>query len=389
MTTNTITTTTTTDTLAAGDDLVTWAKSIGPDLAAAAEAHDREGSWVADSYERLRSTGYLTAAVPIELGGLGATIGDLALAQRELARSCGSTALASSMHQHVVAFTAWRYRRDMPGAEATLRRVVDDGIVLVSSGGGDLTHPRGEAVRVDGGFRVSGRKPFASQAPVGSVVSTMFPYDDPEQGLRVINTAVPFADPGVSVDETWDSLGMRGTGSHDLVIEDVFIPDEKVMADRPHGVLDPPLQVILSIAMPIISGVYLGVAEAARDHAVAVAVTGRMGDPSIQRRVGLMDTRLRVARWALEGALDVVGDDPVPSMDTVAAVLAAKREVTLAGQEVCDLAMAVAGGRAFAKGSPIERAYRDIRGAAFHPLDPEQSLLHAGRLALGEPCDAW
>jgi alkylation response protein AidB-like acyl-CoA dehydrogenase len=387
MATDTLTPTTTTPTLRPGDDLVTWARTVGPDLALAAEAHDRDGSWVADSFERLRSAGYLTAAVPVELGGLGATIGDLARAQRELARHCASTALASSMHQHVTAFTAWRFRRDMPGAEATLRRVVDDGIVLVSSGGGDFTHPRGEAVRVDGGFRVSGRKPFASQAPVGSVVSTMFAYDDPEQGMRVINTAVPLSDPGVTVDETWDALGMRGTGSHDLVIDDVFIPDEKVMANRPHGVLDPPLQVILSIAMPIISGVYLGVAESARDHAVAIA--GHRDDPSIQRRVGLMDTRLRVAGWALDGALDVVGDDPAPSMETVAAVLAAKREVALAGQEVCDLAMSVAGGRAFAKGSPIERAYRDVRGAAFHPLDPEQSLLHAGRLALGEPCDEW
>lgn len=387
MTTTTLPRTSSAVRLTPDDDLVTWASSIGPDLAMAAEAHDREGSWVDDSFERLRSAGYLAAAVPIELGGLGATIGDLARAQRELARHCASTSLASSMHQHVTAFTAWRYRRDMPGAEATLRKVVDEGIVLVSSGGGDFTHPRGQAVRVDGGFRVSGRKPFASLSPVGSVVSTMFAYDDPEQGMRVINTAVPLADPGVRVDETWDALGMRGTGSHDLVIEDVFIPDEKVMANRPHGVLDPPFQVILTIAMPIISGVYLGLAEAARDHAVAVA--GRRDDPSIQRRVGLMDTRLRVARWALEGALDVVGDDPAPSMETVAAVLAAKREIVLAGQEVCDLAMAVAGGRGFAKGSPIERAYRDIRAAAFHPLDPEQSLLHAGRLALGVPHDEW
>ena len=62
---------------------------------------------------------------------------------RELAHHCGSTALAMSMHQHVTAFTAWRYRRDLPGAEATLRRIVDDGIVLVSTGGGDFTRPRG------------------------------------------------------------------------------------------------------------------------------------------------------------------------------------------------------------------------------------------------------
>ena len=100
-----------------------------------------------------------------------------------------------------------------------------------------------------------------------------------------------------------------------------------------------------------------------------------------------MQHRLRVAGWALEGAFAAVGDDPAPSMETVAAVMAAKREIALAGIEVCDLAMEVAGGAAYAKGSVIERAYRDIRGAKLHPFNPEATLLHAGRLALGLPCD--
>ena len=100
-----------------------------------------------------------------------------------------------------------------------------------------------------------------------------------------------------------------------------------------------------------------------------------------------MNNRLQIAAWALDGALATVGDDPSPSMTTVAAVMAAKREIALAGVEICDLAMDVAGGAAFFKGSPIERAYRDIRAAKFHPLSLEDTLLHAGRLALGVPCD--
>ena len=145
-----------------------------------------------EGLRRLREAGLLALGVPAELGGGGATIREMAAVQRELAHHCGSTALASSMHQHVVAFTAWRYRRDLPGAEATLRRVADEGIVLVSTGGADFTHPRGEATKVDGGYRVSGRKVFASQSPAGTVMSTMFRYDDPEQGVRVLNMAVPF-----------------------------------------------------------------------------------------------------------------------------------------------------------------------------------------------------
>jgi alkylation response protein AidB-like acyl-CoA dehydrogenase len=365
--------------------LVARAAACGPLLAEHAAEHDRDGTWVQESFDHLRQSGLLKIAVPIELGGDGATIREVAMVQRELAKHCASTALASSMHQHVTAFTAWRYRRGLPGAEATLRKVADDGIVLVSTGGGDLTRPRGTAVKVDGGYRVTGSKPFASQSPVGSVMSTMFVYNDPERGLRVLNMGVPFASEGVSVGSNWDALGMRGTGSNDVVLDDVFVADERVLADRPYDVVDPPLQVILSIALSIISAVYLGVAEGARDHAISAAMGA--GDPGTQRQTGLMCNRLRVAAWALDGALAQVGDDPAPSMETLAAVMAAKHEIGSAGIEACDLAMEIAGGRAFFKGSPVERAYRDVRAIKFHPFTPEATLLHAGRLALGVPCD--
>jgi alkylation response protein AidB-like acyl-CoA dehydrogenase len=253
--------------------------------------------------------------------------------------------------------------------------------VLVSTGGGDFTHPKGTAVKVDGGWKVSGRKQFASQSPVGAVMSTMFTYEDPERGRRVLNLAVPFGD-GVRIMENWDTLGMRGTASHDVEVTDVFVPDDKILADRPHGVVDPPLQVICSIAFPIVSAVYLGVAEGAAEDAIEAA-RPRADDPIVQRQVGLLRHKLRVAGWALDGALAAVGDDPTPSMETVAAVMAAKREIAIAGIEVCDLAMELAGGAAYRKGGRIERAYRDIRALKLHPFSPEATLLHDGRLALG------
>jgi alkylation response protein AidB-like acyl-CoA dehydrogenase len=362
------------------------AAACGPVLADHAAAHDRDATWVRESFDHVRDAGLLAVAVPTELGGDGATISDVAAIQRELAQHCGSTALASAMHQHVTAFTAWRYRRNLPGAEATLRKIAEDGIVVVSTGGGDYTHPRGTAVKVDGGYRVSGRKSFVSQAPVGAVLSTMFVHDDPERGLRVLNMSVPFASEGVRVIERWDTLGMRGTSSHDVDFDDVFVPDERVLADRPHGEIDPALQVISSIGFVIISAVYLGIAEGAYAHAVT-SIEGKPVSTIVQRSVGLMTHRLRIAAWALEGALAAVGDDPVPSMDTVVAVMLAKREIALAAQEVCDLAMEISGRAGFDRGSPIERAYRDVRAAKFHPLDPELTLVHAGRVALGLPAD--
>jgi alkylation response protein AidB-like acyl-CoA dehydrogenase len=177
---------------------------------------------------------------------------------------------------------------------------------------------------------------------------------------------------------------MRGTASHDILLEDVFVPEEKVLANRPYGVVDPPLQVIASIAFPIISGAYLGVAEAAYAEAVRTAAT-RADDPLLQRTIGLMRHKLQVAEWALDGALTLIGDDPAPSHDRFLAAMTAKAEVARAGIEVCDLAMDVAGGQAFFKGSVIERAYRDIRASKFHPLTPEATLLESGRHALGVP----
>ena len=364
--------------------IIERARAIGPVLAEHAARHDREGTFVAEAYAALHESGLLRAGVPVELGGDGATVAELTALQRELGHWCGSTALASSMHQHVVAFTAWRYRRGLPGAEATLRRVAEEGILLVSTGGGDYTHPNGEAVKVDGGYRVSGHKRFASQSAHGTVMSTMFTYDDPEQGLRVLNVAVPIAAEGVTVSDNWDTLGMRGTASNDIFVKDVFVPDEKVLANRPHGVVDPPLQVISQIAFPIVSGAYLGVAEAAYEAALAAA--GRTADNVLtQRRVGELKHKLQVASWALDGALAAVGDDTTPSHDTYLAVMSAKAQVAAAGIEVCDLAMDLVSGGGFFKGSVIERCYRDIRAAKFHPLTIEATLVETGRHALGVP----
>jgi alkylation response protein AidB-like acyl-CoA dehydrogenase len=367
-------------------ELVEWAASFGPLLAEHAERHDRDGTFVTESHNALREAGLLAIGVPEELGGQGATYRQVAMVQRELAKHCASTALSTSMHQHIVAFAAWRYARGIPGAEPLLRRVLDDKIVLVATGGADWTKPRGTVEKVDGGYRVNATKIFASQSPVGDVLSTMFPYEHPQDGLQVLMTAVPFASEGVTVKDNWDSLGMRGTGSNDVVLDNVFIPDAAISGVRPHGVMDPPLQTIGTIALAIISGCYLGIAEGAYTHALKAA-EAKKNDPVVQRQIGLMANRLRVASWALDGAIAFAGDNPNPSMDNVAAMVTAKREISLAGIEVCDLAMEVVGGAAYFKGHPVERAYRDIRAIKFHPLPLEIGLVHAGQVALGLPAD--
>jgi alkylation response protein AidB-like acyl-CoA dehydrogenase len=372
------------------DRFVPLAAELGARFSATSQAHDRDGTFVQESYDVFREGGYLALAVPADLGGMGATIAQVAAAQAELARHCPSAALAVSMHLHITLFAAWRYRREMPGAEAMLRRVVDERIVLVSTGGSDFTRPNGTAVRVEGGFRVTGRKIFASQVPAGDVLSTMFTYDDPADGLRVLSMGIPLRAEGVEVIETWDAMGMRGTGSHDVQLTDVFVSDGQVMSNRPWGVIDPPLMAIVAHAMPVIAAVYLGVAEAARDRALArLREQPKAKDAPTQRLAGLLDYKLRVARWSLFGAIAQIGDDPVPSMDVVVLAMQAKRAIAEEAVSACDVAMELVGGSAYFRGSGLEQAVRDVRGVVFHPFTPELTLLHAGRVALGEPAAEW
>jgi alkylation response protein AidB-like acyl-CoA dehydrogenase len=366
------------------DALEAWAAELGDVLAANAARHDAEGSWVEGSYRHLVDAGMLALAVPTELGGTGATLSDVAAVLRTLARHCGSTALAMAMHQHATLFLAWRYRRGMPGAEEVLRSIARDRIVLATAGGADFTTPTGNATRVDGGYRVSGHKRFVSQSVAATVLSALFPTDDGDERL-VVSATIPLDHPQVKIHHNWDTLGMRGTASNDVTIDGVFVPDEQVGPLRPYGVIDAPLQIIGTFAMPAITAVYLGISESAAAEAIRRSTVH--DDPLVQRAIGRMTTGLRVAAWALDGALAVAGDDPDPSMETFAAMAAAKLQVATTGVEVCDLAMEVAGGSAFFKGSVIERSYRDVRAAKFHPLTPDRTLLHAGRLALDLPCD--
>jgi alkylation response protein AidB-like acyl-CoA dehydrogenase len=169
---------------------------------------------------------------------------------------------------------------------------------------------------------------------------------------------------------------------------DVFVPDAAVASNRPWGTLDPPLMAIAANAMPVITGVYLGVAEAARDIVIArTAGTEKALDPMVQRLAGLLDYKLRVARWALTGAITEIGDDPAPTMENFVRVMQAKRAVAEEAVSACDTVLEIAGGASYFRKLGVEQAVRDVRGVLFHPIPPEATLLHVGRVVLGQPAD--
>jgi alkylation response protein AidB-like acyl-CoA dehydrogenase len=340
--------------------------------------HDSDATFVAEAYAEMAECGYLRLAVPVELGGFGASLRHVVIAEEELGSWSGSAALAAAMHLYLTLVQCWRRRRGAPGAEDILREVAADGLIIATSGGSDWVCPTTTATEVDGGFRLDGRKTFCSQAPVAGVIATSAVLGRPGPDAVVLHAGVPLSAPGVSIIETWDTLGMRGTASHDVLFDGVFVPAEKVMGQRPYGALAGPLLVAALHFAPVAAAAYLGVARGAYQEAVRVA-TGR-GEPTAAaiRQLGEMRARLRVARWALLAAVDEIGDDPSADDATLATVMTAKRHVVLEVRSVVDTALEVTGGRAFIRSSPLERAYRDVRGGPFHPLTPEATLAFLG-----------
>ncbi len=195
---------------------------------------------------------------------------------------------------------------------------------------------------------------------------------------------MPLSSPGVSIVETWDTLGMRGTASHDVVFQDVFVPTERVVGRRPYGALAGPLLVAAIHFAPVVSGVYLGIAGGACDEARRILGERQQPSAAAVRQLGEMTARLRVAWWALLAAVDEIGDDPPADDATLATFMVAKRHAVLEAKAIVDLALEVVGGPAFFRTSPLERAYRDVRGGPFHPLTPEATLAFVGEQALAE-----
>ena len=186
------------------------------------------------------------------------------------------------MHHYLTLVQCWRRRRGAPDADGVLAKVAD-GLVMATSGGSDWVSPTTVATEVEGGYLFSGRKVFCSQAPVAGVVSTCAVLGEPGPGATVLHAGVPLAAPGVSIVETWDTLGMRGTASHDLVFEDVFVPAEKVVGTRPYGELAGPLLVAAIHFAPLAGAAYLGVAAGACDEAVRLLPRGNRRRPPCVR----------------------------------------------------------------------------------------------------------
>ena len=357
------------------------AQELAPTFAARAAGHDADDTFVSENYAELRRRRVFSAAVPAELGGGDASRAEMFDLLLTLGRACPSTGLALAMHMHQVLVPVWRWRHERAPVEPFLRRLAADELIVASSGGSDWLAGSGRADRVEGGFRVTGRKIFASGSPAADLFSTMAVHDDPADGPTVVQFVIPLDAPGVTRHDNWRTLGMRGTGSHDVTLESVFVPDAAITVRRPSGRWSHVWHIVAATALPAIFSVYLGAAEAAREAALRQAAR-RRDDPTVQELVGAMDTELGAARMAWRSMVDVTDRGTVGPEVTNEVMIAR----TVAGRAVlrtAEAALEVAGGAGFFRSAGLERLFRDLQGARYHALRGPAQRRYAGRLALG------
>jgi alkylation response protein AidB-like acyl-CoA dehydrogenase len=363
-------------------DWVELMGTLGRDFATRSGTHDSNDSFVAENYAALLEHGAFAAGVPTELGGGGASHAELCLMIRELARHCGSTGLAFSMPTHLVGTLAYIWRTGNKVPEPMLRRVAAEKLVLVSSGGSDWLAGSGTLEKVDGGFRMNGRKIFSSGVPAGDVLMTTGVYNDPGDGPTVYHFPLSLKAEGVRVLETWRTLGMRGTGSHDVEITNAFLPDAVMQGvRRPAGKWHPFMHTVALVALPIIYAAYVGVAESAREHALALA-RRRKDDPLVAVLAGELENQIVTAQIAHDSMIALT-KTARPGPETTSAMMCRRTIVANAVIRAGEKAMELGGGAGFFRSAGVERCFRDLQGARYHPVPEKTQTRMAGRLLLG------
>ncbi len=390
----------------AGAHLVAIAAELSQELAARAAEHDRGSSYPFEAIDALKAAGYFAAPVPSELGGLGVSSAhDLVVASSRLARGDASVAIGVNMHlvavlnmerRRQVAVAAGEERRARAFA-ASLEQIAHDGVVLaaaISERGQDLTRPATLATRTESGWRIDGRKLFCTMSPAATDLYVAVTYADGDGVERYAYAMVPTDAPGVVIHDDWDALGMRASGSNSVSLEGVELPESGVRGGFRAG--DP----LPYIERNLVAGLFhaaasLGIAESG-DAIARRGIAGRInGDARPRMQVADNAIDLAAARGVLSRAAALIDDHRAanPASDGTAEQLgalfaeaqAAKAFVNEAAARIVDRALALSGGAGYTNGSPLARAYRDVKAGSFmHPLGANRAYDYLGRVALGE-----
>jgi alkylation response protein AidB-like acyl-CoA dehydrogenase len=397
-----------------GRRLVALAERHARDLAVRAPKHDREARFPGENVAELQRSGLMAACVPEELGGMGVrSIHDLVVGINRLARGDGSTALVVNMHSNVPWLIAPQWRAataagDLAATaplEGLLRAIVDGQVIIgaaFSESGTDMLHPLLTGTRVDAGWSLTGRKVFGTASGAAQLLFVPFRVAEPDGGSRTLATMVPVGSPGLEIVDDWDALGMRASASQDIVFRECIVPADGLTDLGAWGEWSPLWLVgVISNHLGLVA-TFLGIAEAAREHALELVTTRRKAPagrllaerPGVQHliaenEIDLAACRAMLTRTALiADACFQAQSGPVESLDALHSLhkdfQCTKWLVTRKAIDIVDRSMTLAGGAGYLNASPLARLSRDVRaGPLMQPFSPNEAFEYIGKVTAG------
>ena len=380
---------------------VEMAAAHADDFAQRVTQHDRENSFPFENLEAMKASGYTTITVPQELGGGGADPLELCLAQHRLAQGDGPTAISINMHLFIMGIYGDLWRRGVEEVRPVLEAAVRDKAIRCAGSSdptvassvslGGLNESTRTAVKVDGGYLISGRSAFNTLSVAADLIGTTAHYDDPEKGAMALSFTVPIKSRGIQIRDNWDTMGIRASASNDINWENVFVPEEAALLrpTRTWTVFNSFFSSWFNTSVP---SIYLGIAQCARDYAVAWSgersqypyQQSNKHSLSYQLQAAEMETRLRTALGMMRYTAGLVEDAEARIDPPLADIVSCQRFVTETAVEVVDRAMRLMGGAAMFRNQPLEQMYRDVRAGMFHqPLAGQEGMAFLGRLVFG------
>lgn len=388
-----------------GRRLVALAETLAREIEPRAAVHDREASFPFESFADIKQSGYFAAPIPEEFGGLGVTsVHDVLVASSRLARGDAALTLGVNMHFAFLLNVVRRWQRAIAGRDerragafaSTLEQIAREGTVFASAGSEfrqDLTRPATAATRTDEGWAISGIKVFCTMSPAADILYTSVTYTD-EGGLERYGYAmVPREAPGVVVHDDWDALGMRASGSNSVSFENVRLPLSALRGGFPVGDAVEYMERNLGAGL-LHAAAALGIAESAHGSVTGQLARRSGSDPHTEVLAAESFVDLSACRAVLSHAAGLIDDhhavNPASTgtahqiTSLFAEAQSAKAFIGKAAVRIVDRALALSGGAGYLNGSPLARAYRDVRATAFmHPLGANRANAFLGQFAAG------
>ncbi len=370
------------------------ARTLAVEFGARAAAHDREGSFPHRNFADLQQAGLLALAASRRLGGQGAPVAQLGEVIGAVAQGCPATALVLTM-QYIQ--QRGMGRAGSPWPEALARQLVHEAVREVSLINALRVEPelgspaRGGlpatlARRAAGGWRITGHKVYSTGAPIlrWYVVWARTDEEVPRTGAFLVRAGAP----GIRIDPTWDHLGLRASGSHDVHFDEVPVPadhglDLRLPQDWARG--EPGMQAEMVV---MLGALYTGVARAAREWLVDFLRTRTPASlgaplaslPRVQEAVGTIEGLLLANDRLLRSlAADVDAGALVTAVDSGLI----KSTTTHNAVRVVEVALSLTSNHGLARRNPLERHLRDVLCGRIHTPQDDSVHLAAGRAALG------